>query len=370
MSRQQLEEQTKRLKQLEALEKLGAQHNVTLHQALAQQTALRPQVTVEELKRIISSPKPEHNEAAKNLLVIWNGLIKDAISRSQKVSPTNQELVQASPKASPPSSEELNTTKSQLEEWGKQTGVTLERVAIALERNVTAENLQAWIDSGGEKERRAAAFALDKWRELVKAKDEEIKKMRGATPKEEVPSKELKVVESSVAEEIGLTKTDQQYILDQHNQWRRNVTEFPQQKGKPPLEYDSALAAHAQGWANHLAQTGLWKHNPNEYVQGFPGTVGENIDKNMWKGGPGRTREQLLERAVDRWVDEYKNYDFTNHKSKGGDVGHFTQVVWRDTKKVGCGLALVERKDGWIWCYVVCCYHPTGNVVDREAENV
>src|SRR5882724_4814364 len=63
MSRQQLEEQTKRLKQLEALEKLGAQHNVTLHQALAQQTALRPQVTVEELKRIISSPKPEHNEA-------------------------------------------------------------------------------------------------------------------------------------------------------------------------------------------------------------------------------------------------------------------------------------------------------------------
>ena len=46
--------------------------------------------------------------------------------------------------------------------------------------------------------------------------------------------------------------------------------------------------------------------------------------------------------------------------------GHFTQVVWKNSKELGVGRA--QGKDGkWI---VVCNYSPAGNFVGRDAENV
>ena len=39
---------------------------------------------------------------------------------------------------------------------------------------------------------------------------------------------------------------------------------------------------------------------------------------------------------VKRWYDEISDYDFNTHKSSNGGVtGHFTQVVWKNTKEIG-----------------------------------
>jgi hypothetical protein len=39
-------------------------------------------------------------------------------------------------------------------------------------------------------------------------------------------------------------------------------------------------------------------------------------------------------------------------------TGHFTQIVWRGTRVVGCGVASCSGKALW-----VCRYAPAGNVV-------
>jgi hypothetical protein len=46
--------------------------------------------------------------------------------------------------------------------------------------------------------------------------------------------------------------------------------------------------------------------------------------------------------------------------------GHFSQVVWRDSKELG--VAFAKSRNGTI--YVVANYSPPGNVTGRYAENV
>jgi hypothetical protein len=40
------------------------------------------------------------------------------------------------------------------------------------------------------------------------------------------------------------------------------------------------------------------------------------------------------------------------------DVGHYTQIVWADTDRVGCGLSSSQDDD-----YLVCRYARAGNVM-------
>lgn len=47
-------------------------------------------------------------------------------------------------------------------------------------------------------------------------------------------------------------------------------------------------------------------------------------------------------------------------------AGHFTQVVWKDTKEVGCA----TRQCGGIGTYVVCEYNTPGNFQGRFQQNV
>ena len=42
------------------------------------------------------------------------------------------------------------------------------------------------------------------------------------------------------------------------------------------------------------------------------------------------------------------------------DVGHYSQMIWRGTRKVGCALAEGQNYD-----YLVCRYFPAGNVFGK-----
>jgi len=44
-------------------------------------------------------------------------------------------------------------------------------------------------------------------------------------------------------------------------------------------------------------------------------------------------------------------------------TGHYTQVVWANTYKVGCGFTAYEGSDGWYNKYYVCNYGPGGNII-------
>lgn len=76
--------------------------------------------------------------------------------------------------------------------------------------------------------------------------------------------------------------------------------------------------------------------------------------------------------CVDAWASERRQYNFA-HPGFSEQVGHFTQLVWKDSTTVGCGRRLCqgasnnEVNTGW---YLVCEYWPRGNVIGEFGEEV
>ena len=122
--------------------------------------------------------------------------------------------------------------------------------------------------------------------------------------------------------------------------------------GVQPLVWNSDLAKDAQGWANHLAATGRFEHSPDEEGQAPQG-------ENLWAGTP---RAFSPEAMVQLWIAEKRDYRpgvFPNN-SRSGDVenvGHYTQLIWRGTRQVGCATATGRAEE-----VLVCRYSQAGNV--------
>ncbi|KAK7856648.1 basic form of pathogenesis-related protein 1 [Quercus suber] len=57
------------------------------------------------------------------------------------------------------------------------------------------------------------------------------------------------------------------------------------------------------------------------------------------------------------WVAEKNCYDYNRNTCVGGQCLHYTQVVWRNSVRLGC--ARVQCNNGW-W-FVTCSYDPPGN---------
>ena len=126
------------------------------------------------------------------------------------------------------------------------------------------------------------------------------------------------------------------------------------QVGDPPLTWDPALATIASNWVVQCIDSdhnGLVDHDANRSV-GYPTYVGENIYASSGTAtGPD---------AVAAWVGEASDYDYASNTCAAGKVcGHYTQVVWKATTKLGCaihdctGLAYPST--------IVCDYAPGGN---------
>lgn len=143
-----------------------------------------------------------------------------------------------------------------------------------------------------------------------------------------------------------------------HNQVRAMVsTATP----LPPLEWDPQLAATAAAWVamcrDQDAPTGLIDHNPDRSV-GHPYYVGENVFGAGGTPGPGTAQQ-----AVSLWAGEAANYNYANNTCNGV-CGHYTQIVWRDTRKLGCAIgtcASLQFKTS-----LVCDYGPGGNVGNQR----
>jgi pathogenesis-related protein 1 len=125
-------------------------------------------------------------------------------------------------------------------------------------------------------------------------------------------------------------------MLEAHNAIRSRV-------GVPPLAWSEQLAALAQDWARHLIATHAFAHRPGN-------RFGENIYS--MSGGAASPAQ-----VVDAWGAEMRGYDIRRN-SCTGTCGHYTQIVWRTTRLIGCGIATDTERQVW-----VCNYDPPGNVV-------
>jgi uncharacterized protein YkwD len=131
-------------------------------------------------------------------------------------------------------------------------------------------------------------------------------------------------------------------MLAAHNRARRAV-------GVPDLQWSTRLSEIAQEWAGHLGREGCRMHH-----SGVAG-LGENL---AWAAGQRLSPAQV----VAMWVDEARAFDPRDNECDAGAVcGHYTQVVWRNTKFVGCGMVGCGESEVW-----VCNYSPPGNYVGER----
>ncbi|ODV88346.1 hypothetical protein CANCADRAFT_32973 [Tortispora caseinolytica NRRL Y-17796] len=112
-----------------------------------------------------------------------------------------------------------------------------------------------------------------------------------------------------------------------------------------PLTWNSAIAADAQAWAD----TCRWEHPSTAPYNAY----GQNL-------AFGHT---TAEDIVGAWMSESSMYTGT----LSPETGHFTQVVWKSTTELGCGMASCPELSN---SYCVCFYSPPGNYVGEEAANV
>jgi hypothetical protein len=137
-------------------------------------------------------------------------------------------------------------------------------------------------------------------------------------------------------------------VLAAHNRERSRL-------GLAPLRWDNALAGSARGWAERLAGTNAFEHAP----ENARNPQGENL----WAGTRGYYSPEAM---VDAWIREkrfYKPGIFPYNSTSGNvaDVGHYTQIIWRTTDRVGCARTTGTRED-----VLVCRYSDAGNYIGER----
>ncbi|KAK8938240.1 hypothetical protein KSP40_PGU015873 [Platanthera guangdongensis] len=130
-------------------------------------------------------------------------------------------------------------------------------------------------------------------------------------------------------------------FLSSHNQVRSTV-------GERPFVWDRQLARFAKRWAEKLRATCLMEHSMGPY--------GENL---FWGSGWGWRATD----AVSQWALERDFYNPADNSCAAGEMcGHFTQIIWNSTVRIGCGRS--ECYGGGV--IMTCNYDPPGNYVGEN----
>jgi len=132
-----------------------------------------------------------------------------------------------------------------------------------------------------------------------------------------------------------------QEMVAAHNAIRADV-------GVPPLTWNPVLADEAQSWARSLMMRRTFEHSLSRDRHG----EGENLVAVYGEA----VGEQVL---TNRWTVEKASYAYgpLHCDESFHTIGHYTQMVWKSTTSVGCGLATDGHDQ-----VMVCRYAPAGNI--------
>ena len=159
-------------------------------------------------------------------------------------------------------------------------------------------------------------------------------------------STSVDVTEPSVSELSALRKEALKY----HNILRAK------HKDTPSAELNEDLNDFAQNHCVSLAESGYLQHSSSSErtnIGKLSGYSGENL---FWSSR--KSFDGLGQMASQNWYNEIDDYDLEeNNAINGATVGHFTQMVWKTSVKVGFGFAYSNKGT-----FVCANYYPGGNV--------
>ncbi len=148
--------------------------------------------------------------------------------------------------------------------------------------------------------------------------------------------------------------TTQAEVLKLHNEKRHNYYT------DSDLTYSMDLESAAKAYADILANSGEFEHDPENSTKGY----GENLYAHS------DNRPLTTADAMPHWYDEEKPlYNYADgscqeayyDNGKRIKCGHYTQVIWQESREVGCATAQYRAgamKGGFIY---VCKYRKAGN---------
>jgi len=174
-----------------------------------------------------------------------------------------------------------------------------------------------------------------------------------------------------------LNEASRDRIVAEHNRVRSETAQgkmtgkgnekLPAASNLGPLNWSASLAQVATEWVERcqfkhrddcggaLIQTNLAPTELSGYSQGD--ACGENIAAD--------TRPASLDTVIDGikgWAEEVKDFEYGIFPQEDwSKTGHFSAMIWADTKYVGCGVKKCpEYPPGGT--FLVCNYYPAGNM--------
>lgn len=145
------------------------------------------------------------------------------------------------------------------------------------------------------------------------------------------------------------------FITDEH---KKEITEYINKYRRihqaPDLEWDDSISLYSQEWSNYLLINNLFQHSGSSMY-------GENLS--YFKGYDADPLT-FIKWSIDMWYQEVEYYDFSKPGFKDS-IGHFTCLVWKDSKKYGMGISMSDKT-------VVVSFNtsPPGNVIGEFEQNV
>ncbi|CAD5230365.1 unnamed protein product [Bursaphelenchus okinawaensis] len=164
----------------------------------------------------------------------------------------------------------------------------------------------------------------------------------------------------------------QQSIVKAHNDFRRTLAKgqvrgkddasFPEAANMNELVWNSELEEEAEEWSKNC------KFDNPEHMD-----YGQNLAGASPYYSPNEAltdKSHILPTIFKEWWGEYETYPADVKFTFSMDTGHFTQMAWANSKKIGCavhnctnGQDLFGTSD---WTFTVCNYLPRGNLRKQD----
>ncbi|XP_066489581.1 glioma pathogenesis-related protein 1-like [Tiliqua scincoides] len=143
-----------------------------------------------------------------------------------------------------------------------------------------------------------------------------------------------------------------------HNHFRSSVTPPASDMRRMSWDHDLAITAHT--WA----QKCHFQHNPDLQIRGKVHPIFPFIGENIWTGSGMRFN---VTNSLKNWYDEVKDYNYATQQCHKV-CGHYTQMVWATSYKVGCAVHFCPRVTNFRSpnaAHFICNYGPGGNYPTR-----